>query len=93
MPPANWRRSKKIISIRGLNKDHNLLGSEKGLFAGVATMASAVCPWRSQNFYLALSGERHEADHGGRSGRWLARLQPLLLTLWKKAMKASTLKN
>jgi transposase len=45
------RRSKKLISIRGLNKDHN--HDLKGLFKGVATMASER-PGPLQNFYQAL---------------------------------------
>ena len=45
------RRSKKMISIRGLNKDHN--HDLKGLFKGVATMASAR-PGPFQDFYQAL---------------------------------------
>src|SRR5207245_1274745 len=42
---------KKMISIRGLNKDHN--HDLKGLFKGVATMASAR-PGPFQDFYQAL---------------------------------------
>ena len=45
------RRSKKLLSIRGLNKDHN--HDLKGLFKGAATMAS-VRPGPFQNFYEAL---------------------------------------
>ncbi len=40
-----------MISIRGLNKDHN--HDLKGLFKGVATMAS-VRPGPFQDFYQAL---------------------------------------
>ena len=45
------RRSKKLISIRGLNKNHN--HDLKGLFKGVATMASER-PGPLQNFYQDL---------------------------------------
>jgi len=41
------RRSKKLLSIRGLNKDHN--HDLKGLFKGAATMAS-VRPGPFQDF-------------------------------------------
>jgi hypothetical protein len=44
------RRSKKLLSIRGLNKDHN--HDLKGLFKGAATMAS-VRPGPFQDFYQA----------------------------------------
>src|SRR5256885_10470120 len=39
MVEGQVRRSKKMLSIRGLNKDHN--HDLKGLFKGAATMASA----------------------------------------------------
>ena len=45
------RRRKKQVFIRGLNKDHN--HDLKGLFKGVATMASER-PGPLQNFYQAL---------------------------------------
>jgi hypothetical protein len=44
------RRSKKVLSIRGLNKDHNY--DLKGLFKAVATTAS-VRPGPFQEFYQA----------------------------------------
>src|SRR5947209_11485955 len=44
------RRSKKVVSIRGLNKDHN--HDLKGLFKAAATMAS-VRPGPFQDFYQA----------------------------------------
>jgi hypothetical protein len=44
------RRSKKLLSIRGLNKDHN--HDLKGLFKGAASMAS-VPPGPFQDFYPA----------------------------------------
>ena len=44
------RRSKKLLCIRGLNKDHN--HDLKGLFKGAATMAS-VRPGPFQDFYTA----------------------------------------
>src|SRR6476469_1796776 len=52
------RRSKKLVSIRGLNKDHN--HDLKGLFKGAATMAS-VRPGPFQDFYQAAlaNGLKH----------------------------------
>ncbi len=44
------RRSKKVVAIRGLNKDHN--HDLKGLFKAAATMAS-VRPGPFQDFYQA----------------------------------------
>jgi hypothetical protein len=44
------RRSKKLLCIRGLNKDHN--PDLKGLFKGAATMASTR-PGPFQDFYQA----------------------------------------
>ena len=38
------RRSKKVLSIRGLNKDHN--HDLKGLFKGAATMAITLTLWK-----------------------------------------------
>ena len=55
------RRSKKVVSIRGLNKDHN--HDLKGLFKGAATMAS-VRPGPFQDFYQAALAKRHQADDG-----------------------------
>ena len=50
MVEGQVRRSKKLLSIRGLNKDHN--HDLKGLFKGAATMAS-VRPGPLQDFYQA----------------------------------------
>jgi transposase len=50
MVEGQVRRSKKLLSIRGLNKDHN--HDLKGLFKGAATMAS-VRPGPFQDFYQA----------------------------------------
>ncbi len=73
------RRSKKIISIRGLNKDHN--HDLKGLFKGVATMAS-VRPGAFQNFYLALLAKGMKLTMARLT---LARkIAAITLTLWKK---------
>ncbi len=56
------RRSKKQISIRGLNKDHN--HDLKGLFKAAATRAS-VQPGRTISGFLPeIAGERHQADDG-----------------------------
>jgi transposase len=55
------RRSKKQISIRGLNKDHN--HDLKGLFKGAATTAS-VRPGPVSGFLPEIAGQRHPADHG-----------------------------
>src|SRR5207248_2923931 len=66
------RRSKKQVSIRGLNKDHN--HDLKGLFKAAATRAS-VQPGPFQDF---------TRDHWPKASsrrwcvsRWRARLQPL----------------
>jgi hypothetical protein len=61
MVEGQVRRSKKLLSIRGLNKDHN--HDLKGLFKGAATMAS-VRPGPFQDFYQAALAKRHQADHG-----------------------------
>ena len=55
------RRSKKVLSIRGLNKDHN--HDLKGLFKGAATMASAASR-AVPGFLPGCAGQRHQADHG-----------------------------
>ena len=55
------RRSKKQISIRGLNKDHN--HDLKGLFKGAATTASVQSRTVS-GFLPEIAGQRHPADHG-----------------------------
>src|SRR5436309_6501567 len=73
------RRSKKMISIRGLNKDHN--HDLKGLFKGVATMASAR-PGPFQDFYQALLAKGIKPT---RARLTLARkIAAITLTLWKK---------
>ncbi len=61
MVEGQVRRSKKLLSIQGLNKDHN--HDLKGLFKGAATMAS-VRPGPFQDFYQASLAKRHQADHG-----------------------------
>ena len=55
------RRSKKLLSIRGLNKDHN--HDLKGLFKGAATMAS-VASRTVPGLLPSCAGQRHKADHG-----------------------------
>jgi hypothetical protein len=82
------RRSKKLISIRGLNKDHN--HDLKGLFKGVATMAS-VRPGPFQDFYQALLAKGMKPTMARLT---LARkIAAITLTLWKIKEKASTRKN
>jgi transposase len=73
------RRSKKLISIRGLNKDHN--HDLKGLFKGVATMAS-VRPGPFQDFYQASLAKGTKPTMARLT---LARkIAAITLTLWKK---------
>jgi transposase len=73
------RRSKKLISIRGLNKDHN--HHLKDLFKGAATMAS-VRPGPLQDFYEAL---RAKGIKPTMARLTLARkIAAITLTLWKK---------
>ena len=73
------RRSKKLLSIRGLNKDHN--HDLKGLFKGAATMAS-VRPGPFQNFYEALLAKGRKPTMARLT---LARkIAAITLTLWKK---------
>src|SRR5436853_7503301 len=73
------RGSKKMISIRGLNKDHN--HDLKGLFKGVATMAS-VRPGPFQDFYQALLDKGMKPTMARLT---LARkIAAITLTLWKK---------
>jgi transposase len=73
------RRSKKLLSIRGLNKDHN--HDLKGLFKGAATMAS-VRPGPFQNFYEALLAKGIKPTMARLT---LARkIAAITLTLWKK---------
>jgi transposase len=73
------RRSKKLISIRGLNKDHN--HDLKGLFKGAATMAS-VRPGPFQDFYQAALAKGIKPTMARLT---LARkIAAITLTLWKK---------
>ena len=73
------RRSKKLLSIRGLNKDHN--HDLKGLFKGAATMAS-VRPGPFQNFYVAALAKGVKPTMARLT---LARkIAAITLTLWKK---------
>ena len=73
------RRSKKLISIRGLNKDHN--HHLKDLFKGAATMAS-VRPGPFQDFYQALLAKGITPTMARLT---LARkIAAITLTLWKK---------
>lgn len=73
------RRSKKLISIRGLNKDHN--HDLKGLFKGVATTAS-VKPGPFQDFYQAALAKGIKPTMARLT---LARkIAAITLTLWKK---------
>src|SRR5207247_1024509 len=66
------RRSKKQVSIRGLNKDHN--HDLKGLFKAAATRAS-VQPGPFQDFYQR-SLAKGIASRRWCVSRWRARLQP-----------------
>jgi transposase len=73
------RRSKKPISIRGLNKDHNHY--LKGLFKGAATTAS-LRPGPLQEFYQASLAKGIQPTMARLT---LARkLAAITLTLWKK---------
>jgi hypothetical protein len=73
------RRSKKLLSIRGLNKDHN--HDLKGLFKGAATMASAR-PGPFQDFYQAALAKGIKPTMARLT---LARkIAAITLTLWKK---------
>ena len=73
------RRSKKQISIRGLNKDHN--HHLKGLFKGAATTAS-VRPGPLQEFYQASLAKGIQPTMARLT---LARkIAAITLTLWKK---------
>ena len=73
------RRSKKLLSIRGLNKDHN--HDLKGLFKGAATMAS-VRPGPFQDFYQAALAKGIQPTMARLT---LARkIAAITLTLWKK---------
>ena len=73
------RRSKKVLSIRGLNKDHN--HDLKGLFKGAATMASTR-PGPFQDFYQAALAKGIKPTMARLT---LARkIAAITLTLWKK---------
>ena len=73
------RRSKKLLSIRGLNNDHN--HDLKGLFKGAATMAS-VRPGPFQDFYTAALAKAIKPTMARLT---LARkIAAITLTLWKK---------
>jgi transposase len=73
------RRSKKQISIRGLNKDHN--HDLKGLFKGAATTAS-VRPGPFQDFYQRSLAKGIKPTMARLT---LARkIAAITLTLWKK---------
>jgi transposase len=73
------RRSKKKISIRGLNKDHN--HDLKGLFKGAATTAS-VRPGPFQDFYQRSLAKGIQPTMARLT---LARkIAAITLTLWKK---------
>ena len=73
------RRSKKLLSIRGLNKDHN--HDLKGLFKGAATMAS-VRPGPFQEFFQAALAKGIKPTMARLT---LARkIAAITLTLWKK---------
>lgn len=73
------RRSKRVLSIRGLNKDHN--HDLKGLFKGVATTAS-VRPGPFQEFYQASVAKGIKPTMARLT---LARkIAAIALTLWKK---------
>ena len=79
MVEGQVRRSKKLLSIRGLNKDHN--HDLKGLFQGVATMAS-VRPGPFQDFYQAALAKGIQPTMARLT---LARkIAAITLTLWKK---------
>ena len=73
------RRSKKLLCIRGLNKDHN--HDLKGLFKGAATMAS-VRPGPFKDFYQAALAKGIKPTMARLT---LARkIAAITLTLWKK---------
>jgi transposase len=73
------RRSKKLVSIRGLNQDHH--HHLKNLFKSAATMAS-VRPGPFQNFYEALLAKGMKPTMARLT---LARkMAAITLTLWKK---------
>ena len=73
------RRSKKLVSIRGLNQDHN--HDLKGLFQATATMAS-MRPGPFREFYLGLLAKGRKPAMARLT---LARkIAAITLTLWKK---------
>jgi transposase len=73
------QRSKKQITIRGLNRDHN--HDLKGLFKGAATRAS-VCPGPFQDFYQRSLAKGIKPTMVRLT---LARkIAAITLTLWKK---------
>jgi hypothetical protein len=73
------RRSKKLVSIRGLNKDHN--HDLKGLFKATATTAS-VRPGPFQDFYQASLAKGIKPTMARLT---LARkIAAITLILWKK---------
>src|SRR5579859_8003874 len=79
MVEGQVRRSKKLLSIRGLNKDHN--HDLKGLFKAAATMAS-VRPGPFQDFYQAALAKGIKPTMARLT---LARkMAAITLTLWKK---------
>ena len=73
------QRSKKLISIRGLNKDHN--HDLKGIFKAAATTAS-VRPGPFQDFYQASLAKGIKPTMARLT---LARkIAAIVLILWKK---------
>ena len=70
------RRSKKLLSIRGLNKDHN--HDLKGLFKGAATMASAR-PGPFQDFYQAALAKGIKPT----MARLTRKMAAISLTVWR----------
>lgn len=79
MVEGQVRRSKKMLSIRGLNKDHNR--ELKGIFKAAATMASAR-PGPFQDFYQAALAKGIKPTMARLT---LARkIAAITLTLWKK---------
>jgi transposase len=79
MVEGQVRRSKKMLSIRGLNKDHNR--DLKGLFKAAATMASAR-PGPFQDFYQTALAKGIKPTMARLT---LARkIAAITLTLWKK---------
>ena len=73
------RRSKKLLSIRGLNKDHN--HDLKGLFKGAATMAS-VRPGPFHDFYQAALAKGIKPTMARLT--LVRKIAAITLTLWKK---------